>query len=353
MADHESGDKTEEPTPRRRQEAREEGQIARSSDLTAALAILAGVLLMRALGGYMLEGLLGMTRALGEPPAVTMQGLLPWIRRVGLGAVKVCAPFMALLFVITVAGTAVQSGLVMTWKKLGLKFDRIDPVRGFKRLFSLDALSRLVLGLLKVTVVGAIGYLTIMGQLGTVLSAGGLHPGGVFSMGADMIFTLAVRMSLALLILGLMDYFFQRWKLERQLRMTKQEVRDELRKMEGDPLVKQRRRQMQARLAQQRIRAEVPRADVVVTNPTHFAVAIRYDEQRMTAPRVTAKGRDFLAQRIREVALQHGVPVVERPPLARALYNGVEVGQEIPPAFYRAVAELLAYVYQLSGRAAG
>ncbi|HPM25323.1 MAG TPA: EscU/YscU/HrcU family type III secretion system export apparatus switch protein, partial [Phycisphaerae bacterium] len=176
---------------------------------------------------------------------------------------------------------------------------------------------------------------------------------GVLGLGAEVLFDLAVRLAIALLVLGILDYLIQRWKLERRLRMTKQEVRDELKKMEGDPLVKQRRRQIQARLALQRIRAEVPRADVVVTNPTHFAVALRYDEATMSAPRVTAKGRDLLAERIRQLAQQHGVPIVQRPPLARALYTGVEVGQEVPPAFYRAVAEVLAYVYQLSGRVAG
>jgi flagellar biosynthetic protein FlhB len=154
-----------------------------------------------------------------------------------------------------------------------------------------------------------------------------------------------------LLVLGIADYLWQRCKLERQLRMTKQEVREELKRMEGDPLLKQRRRQIQTRLAMQRVQREVPRADVVVTNPTEYAIALRYDEATMGAPRVTAKGRDLLAERIRQLARQHGVPVVERPPLARALYAAVEVGHEVPPAFYRAVAEVLAFVYQLSRRA--
>lgn len=353
MAHDDAGDKTEQPTPRRREEAREEGQIARSADLTAAVALLGGLLLLRAFGPGMLATMLAMTRALGEAPAVTADGLWPWIRRVGVAASEMLLPFLGLLVVIIIVGTAAQSGLLLTWKRLALKPDRIDPVAGAKRLFSSEALTRLGVGLLKMAAVTWIAYLTIAGRMAAVLTAGKLHTAGVLGLGAEVLFDLAVRLAIALLVLGIVDYLIQRWKLERRLRMTKQEVRDELKKMEGDPLVKQRRRQIQARLALQRIRAEVPRADVVVTNPTHFAVALRYDEATMSAPRVTAKGRDLLAERIRQLAQQHGIPIVQRPPLARALYTGVEVGQEVPPAFYRAVAEVLAYVYQLSGRVAG
>lgn len=353
MANDEAGDKTEQPTMRRREEAREEGQIARSTDLTAAVALLAGLLLLKAFGPRMVDTLLRLTRALGEAPAIDTGGLLPWIKQAGLAAAELLGPFLGLLVAITIACTAAQSGLLLTWKRLSIKPDRIDPVAGTKRLFSGEALIRLLVGLLKVGIVAAVAYFTIRGKIGTVLSAGALHAGGIFDMSTQLLFDLAIRLGLALLILGIVDYLIQRWKLERQLRMTKQEVRDELKKMEGDPLIKQRRRQLQARLALQRIRSEVPKADVVVTNPTEFAVALKYDQAVMAAPRVVAKGKDYLAARIREVAQLHGVPVVQRPPLARALYAGVEVGQDVPPAFYRAVAELLAYVYQLTGRKAG
>jgi flagellar biosynthetic protein FlhB len=260
-------------------------------------------------------------------------------------------PFLGILMVITAAGAVAQSGLLLTWKRLALKPDRLNPVSGFKRMFSGEALTRLAMGLFKVGLLTVIAYMCIRGRILTVLSGGGAHPGGVYVLAAKLIFDLAIQMSLVLLVLGIVDYMLQRWRLERQLRMTKQEVRDELKRMEGDPLLKHRRRQMQAQLAMQRINAEVPRADVVVTNPTEFAVALRYDEANMSAPRVVAKGRELLAQRIRQLAEQHGVPVVQRPPLARALYASVEVGQDVPPQFYRAVAEVLAYVYQLSRRA--
>ncbi len=353
MASDEGGDKTEQPTPRRREEAREEGQIARSADLTAAVSLLAGVLLIKHLGPHMMETVLAMTRGLGETPAVTAEGLLPWMKAVGQAAARIVGPFLLLLLVVTVVGTAAQSGLLLTWKKLALKPERINPVAGFKKMFSSESLTRLLLGVFKVTLLGAIAYYSIRGRIGEVIAGGGSEPGGIYALAGGLILDLALRMGLVLLLLGLVDYLFQRWQHERQLRMTKQEVRDELKRMEGDPLLKQRRRQIQTRLAMQRINSEVPKADVVVTNPTEYAVALRYDEAAMTAPRVVAKGKDLLAERIRLVARQHGVPVVERPPLARALYAGVEVGHEIPPAFYRAVAELLAYVYRLSQKAAG
>jgi flagellar biosynthetic protein FlhB len=186
-----------------------------------------------------------------------------------------------------------------------------------------------------------------------VLTAGALAPIEAFDLACQLVFKLALRIALVLLVLGLLDFLYQRWNVTRNLKMTKQEVKDELKRMDGDPQAKQRRRQLQLKLAMQRIGIDVPNADVVVTNPTEFAVALKYDEATMAAPRVTAKGQDLLALRIRQVAQQHGIPIVQRPPLARALYASAEIGRDVPAEFYRAVAEVLAYVYQLSGRAAG
>lgn len=351
MPQDEAGDKTEQPTPRRREEAREEGQVARSTDLTAAVSLLAGILLLKFLGPGMMQTLLEVTRAVGSPPDVTATGLLPWIKGVGVAIFSMILPFLGLLMAITIAATVAQSGIVLTWKKLSLKPDRLNPVSGVKRIFSPESVMRLIVGLFKVGLLTAIAWYTVKGRITEILAGGGSHPGGIYVLAGTLLFELALKMGLVLLVLGLADYLFQRWRLEKQLRMTKQEVRDELKRMEGDPLLKQRRRQMQSRLAMQRVNAEVPRADVVVTNPTEYAVALRYDEESMRAPRLVAKGQDLVAARIRQLAQQHGVPIVQRPPLARGLYATVDVGQEIPPQFYRAVAEVLAYVYQLSRKA--
>ncbi len=346
-------DRTEEPTSRRREEAREEGQIARSVELTAAVSILAALLLLKGLGPWMLSRFVGLTHGIGETSDIGARDLHAWITRVGWAGVELLGPFLALLVAITVAGAAAQSGVLLTWKKLSPNPDRVNPVSGFKRAFSTEAAGRLLIGLLKVAIVSAVAYLTIAARIGPLLSAGQLDSRGILGFGSAMLYDLALRTGLVLLVLGILDYLLQRWKLERQLRMSRQEIRDELKKMEGDPLIKQRRRQLQARLALQRINRDVPKADVVVTNPTEYAVALQYDEKTMPAPRVIAKGADHLAARIRQVALAHRVPLVQRPPLARALYAGVEVGQEVPPAFYRAVAEVLAYVYQVTGKVAG
>lgn len=350
MAADDAGEKTEAPTARRRSEAREQGRIARSSDLTAAIGLLAGLSLLNAFGPGMLDAMLNLTRDAGGDGDISTNGLKISLVRSVHAAIGMTLPFLLLLLVLSVTGNLTQSGAAVTWKKLQPKLGAINPVAGLRRLFTMQNVTRLALSMLKMAFVGGVAYSTIMGELGTVLAAGSVPAAGIVQISTQVIFKLALRMGLMLLVLGVLDYFYQRWSLERSLKMTKQEVKDEMKHMEGDPLLKRRQRQVQARIALQRIGLDVPKADVIVTNPTEYAIAIKYDEQTMAAPRVLAKGKDFLALRIRQVAEQHGIPVLERPPLARALYAQVEVGHEIPPAFYRAVAEVLAYVYQLAGR---
>jgi flagellar biosynthetic protein FlhB len=180
--------------------------------------------------------------------------------------------------------------------------------------------------------------------------AQGLEFKQIFNLGASLVYAIGIRIAIVLLILAILDYVYQRFRVEKELKMTKQEIKEEMRRMEGDPKIKQRRRQIALQGAMQRVKKDVPTADVVVTNPTHYAVALKYDPTGMSAPKVVAKGQDFLALRIREIAAGAGVPILERPPLARSLYRLVEVGQEIPEQFYAAVAEILAYVYELTGR---
>jgi len=350
MPADDAGERTEQPTPRRREEAREAGRIARSTDLSAALALLGGLLLLKMLGGRMFGTLLSMTQELGSPPGLTPDAATDWGMRVTYGAVSLLVPFLGVLVIVAALGCLAQSGLLLTWKRLQPDLTKLNPVVGVRRIISLDAVVRLGTGLLKMICVAAVAYLTIVAHIGPVLSVGGVAARAVLPLGADVAFQLALRLGLVLLFLGILDYLYQRWQHEKGLRMTKQEVRDELKRMEGDPLVKHRRRQVQTRLAMQRIQLDVPKADVVVTNPTEYAVALKYDPATMSAPRLIAKGKDLVAARIRQVAQQHGIPIVQRPPLARSLFAAVEVGQEIPAAFYRAVAELLAYVYQLTGR---
>ena len=207
--------------------------------------------------------------------------------------------------------------------------------------------------LLKLAAVALTAWLAVKGIMSRVVMAHMVDHVEVLGLGADVVFHVGVRVAIVILLLAFLDFAYQRYRHEKQLKMTKQEVKEEMKRMDGDPVMKRRRREVQQQLAVQRIRNAVPKADVVVTNPTHFAVAIRYESKDMAAPKVVAKGADFLAQHIREIASTFSIPIVERPELARMLYRNVEVGQEVPERFYRAVAEVLAYVYELGRRRMG
>ena len=207
------------------------------------------------------------------------------------------------------------------------------------------------MSLLKLLLVAFVAWSAVRDRIGEIVMCQQLSFMAIFGLGAQIVYAIAMRIGIVLLILALIDYAWQRHRMEKQLKMTKQEVKEEMRSMEGDPHIKQRRKQLARQMAERRLQQTVPTADVIVTNPTEFAIALKYDQSTMHAPRVVAKGQDLLAKRIREIAIAHGIPILERKPLARALYRLAEVGQEIPDQFYSTVAEILAYVYELSGKA--
>ncbi|MFN0138139.1 MAG: flagellar biosynthesis protein FlhB [Phycisphaerae bacterium] len=352
MAADEAEERTEPATPQKREESRKEGRVAKSTDLTAAVALLGGLILLNLFGPGMFQRLLAIMQKLGEPPDVRAEALPIWIQNIGIATAWIVVPFILLLVVVTAVAALTQTGAMFSWTMLQPKLEHLDPVKGAKRLMSTESITRLGQSLVKTAIIGAVAVQTLMSQIGPLLGLGQLHPTDLLTVGGGLLFTLALRLGLILLLLGLIDYFYQRWKFEKSIRMSKQEIKDEMKRMDGDPMIKQRRRQTQMKIAMQRLRMDVPKADVIVTNPTEYAVALKYDQSAMSAPRVVAKGTDFLALRIRQIAQEHGIPIVQRPPLARGLYAAVDVGDEIPANFYRAVAEVLAYVFQLSGRAA-
>jgi len=259
-------------------------------------------------------------------------------------------PFVGIVLAAALAANLVQVGFLFTAKPLAPDLDRINPVSGLGRLLSVRGLLRLVDGLLKLAVVGLVVFWTLWAERVRLVELSGRGFEQILGVAVDLMSLLSIRAAVALLVLALFEYGVQRWQHERDLRMSKQEVREELRRYEGDPRIRERRRAIQQQLALQRMLLGVPQATVVVTNPTHLAVAIRY-EKSMEAPVVVAKGAEQLARRIRESALDHAIPVVERKDLARSLYGSVDVGQSIPPGLYQAVAEILAYVYRLKGLA--
>lgn len=346
-------DRTEAPTPRRREEARNRGQIARSTDLSAAVVLLGALVLLHTSGRQILGRLIEVTRfCLGDsgPSSVSPSGLTLTLA----SALRECAgmvlPLMLVVFVLALVTAFAQVGVLFTFTPLKPSLDKLNPITGLTRMFSGRSFVHLLMGIAKTALLAGVTYLTVKGRAGALLHASGLDHLALVALASDMVFTLGIRLAIILLVLAIIDYIYQRWRTERDLRMTREEVKEELKRMDGDPLIKRRRREMQMQLALQRIKAAVPKADVVVTNPTELAIVLQYDADTMKAPKVTAKGADLLAKRIRELAIEHGVPIVERKPLAQALYKSVEVGQEIPAQFYKAVAEILAYVYELAGK---
>jgi len=347
VAEERDEERTEPATPRRREEARERGQVARSADLSAAVVLVASVLALRFLGRPLMESLSGSTVRVLEGMGVfdgdpaSLPGLFG-------GVLTGFLPFAGIVLAAALAVNLAQVGVLFTAKPLAPDLDRINPVSGLGRLFSVRGLARLVAGLLKVAVIGVVVFWTIWAERSTLVGLSGRAFEQIPGISIELMQTLSLRAALALLVLALVDYGFQRWQHARDLRMSRRELREEMRRYEGDPQIRERRRAIQRQLALQRMLLGVPQATVVITNPTHLAVAVRF-EKPMDAPVVVAKGAGSMARRIRESALEHRIPIVERKDLARALYKEVEVGRPIPSALYKAVAEMIAYVYRLKG----
>ena len=346
-------ERTEAPTPRRRTEARKAGQVARSTDLTAAVVVLGALLTLDWFGRRLFGNLLVAMRVCiddDEAALTDPQQILPLMAKVFKLLVAMAGPFLAVVLVLAILASFLQIGYLVTFQNLKPSLNRLSPLAGIKRLFNARSVVQLLMGILKMSCVAAVAYSAIRDRLDVFATAANLSAVAVVGMSGELFFTVAIRLAIVLLILGIIDFIYQRYKMEKDLKMTKEEVKDEYKSMEGDPKLKSKRRQAQMEMALQRIKSAVPKADVVITNPTELAIAIKYDPDTMNAPKVVAKGADYLAKRIREIDIEHGIPIVERKPLARALYYIVEVGQEIPSQFYKAVAEILAYVYELTGK---
>lgn len=266
---------------------------------------------------------------------------------------KTLSPLIISILIIGVLSNYLQVGVIFTGEPLLPKLERINPITGFRRIFSWKALAELIKGILKAVILGYIIYVTLKSHWKDYLPLMDQGIRGILEFLGRMGFKIGLRASLALLLLAFLDYGFQKWQYERSLRMTKEEVKEEYKEHEGDPLIKARIRSLQREMARRRMLTEVPAADVVITNPFHIAVALRYEAGKMAAPKVVAKGARLLAEKIKEIAHKHGVPIVEDKPLAQALYKSTKVGDEIPVSLYKAVAEILAYIYRLKGKKLG
>jgi flagellar biosynthetic protein FlhB len=351
----ESGEKTHEATPYRRQQAREEGQIAYSQDLGAALMLVVGAGLLLAWGGDLVDKLALLVREQlrgGYALAAAREDAVAQLLRHAQHVVAQLGPLLGVLLVASVLASVLQTGILWVPDRLGADLQRINPYAGLQRIFSLQGVMRLIFGLFKVLIVVVAGGAAVRRRWEDVAFCSDLEPSQLAVLTGEITLETALWVGGALLVLAVLDYTFQRWQHEQDLRMTHQEIREEMKNLQGDPQVIARRRAIQRQLAMHRVADKVPRADVVVTNPTELAVAIQYDPEKMATPIVVAKGAGVIAQRIRRLALEHEIPIVERKPLAQLLYKEVEVGRPIPDESYAAVAEVLAYVYRLKGKTA-
>ena len=350
-----SENRTEAPTPKKREEARKKGQVARSADVNSAAVLLAGFAVLAASAPGLFHGYQqvlqeGLVRT-GDPSIVSQDG----IQALRDWAIRAMLPLVAPVALATVTAGVVASVLQVrpriTPEVLKPQFSRIDPRSGIRRLFGVQSLVEAAKAIAKTAVIAGAAFVAIWPQLGSLAALTGLPPGAIATELGSTIARLAFGVCLALAALAGFDFFWQSYRLNKQLKMTKEEVKQEARQQDVSPEVRGAIRRRQFQQARKRMLAEVATADVVITNPTHFAVALRYDGSR-PAPEVVAKGQDLVAAAIREEAAKHEVPVMTNPPLARALYREVELGQQIPDAFFAAVAEVLAFVYRTAGRRA-
>ena len=350
MAEESDLEKTEQPSSRRLEQAREEGQVPQSRELSTFLVLITGVAGLWGFGAWIGDRILGVLRrgfSFERAMAFDTRLMLKGFGDLSFEAIFTLLPLFGILMVAAIGAPILMGGMVFSPKSLGLKLERMNPISGLGRMFSVHGLAELVKSLLKVAVVGSVGVFAVWREHEHVFA---LMTQPLERSIPDFLHTVlfaALLIVLGLALLALMDVPFQLWQYHRKLRMTKEEVKRESKEQEGDPHVKGRIRMLQREMARRRMMSEVPKADVVVTNPTHFSVALKYDAGRMGAPVVVAKGRGEVALKIRELAREHKVPLLEAPPLARALYAHCELEQAVPAALYTAVAEVMAYVYQL------
>ena len=347
-----SGEKTEKATPKKRQDARKKGQVLQSKEITSALILILLFVGLRIFGIGMYNELSAFMKRMingyvdGETLPTTSVLSVIFLDAV-MVLIKATGPLFLIAMVTGIATGYAQVGFLFTTETLSFKLNKLNPLNGLKRIFSMRAFVELAKSVIKLTIICVITYSYLEKQVVNVLNLMGMDVMGIATFIATVALNLGIRISAAMIILSVFDYAYQWWEYEKNLKMSKQEVKEEYKQTEGNPEIKSKIKQKQRQISMRRMLHDVPKADVVITNPTHFAVAIKYDPEVSSAPVVIAKGQDFIALRIREVAKENSVEIVENKPLARNLYETVEIGQSIPSELYQAVAEVLAFVYSL------
>lgn len=345
-------EKTEQPTGKRLGEARNKGNVAFSADLNNAVILLFGFILWYALGVNTYNSLYNAMKASLVNlmcKDVTPESVIDVMLSHVYMLIKILSPFLGGLLLIGLTASYLQVGFMFNFGLLKPNLSKLNIISGLKNLFSFKSFAKLIFSILKLIMVGGVSFFYIRKEFSCIdiMDTIDLNLSAILVTNVKLMFGLALRVSAALFILAVVDCFYQKWQYKRNLRMTKQEVKEERKQMDGDPLIKSKIRSIQRQIAMKRMMSSIPKADVVITNPSHFAVVLKYDGSAMKAPMVVAKGVDLIAKRIKEIARRHKVPLVEDKPLAQTLYKTVEIGREIPQKLYYAVAKVLSYVYQL------
>jgi len=353
MAEDKAQEKTEQPTPKRWADSRQKGQVPRSRELTTMAVLLSSAGAMLVMGDNMIEGILDMMRdALNIERNMIMDtnALTPSFLNALQEALLTFTPFIILLVIIAFASPMALSGWSFSVKAFAFKWDKLDPVKGMGRVFSLKGLMELVKALVKFSLVLLVALILLWSNVDELLALGTKTVMTALSDAGNILGWSFLALSCSMILIAVVDVPFQLWEFTRQLKMTRQEVKDEYKETEGKPELKRRVREDQREISQRRMMDEIPNADVVITNPTHYAVALRYDQDNMTAPVLVAKGKGMIAAQIRTLAVENEVPIISAPPLSRALFHTTELQEEIPAGLFLAVAQVLAYTYQLRTR---
>ncbi|MFD2044118.1 flagellar biosynthesis protein FlhB [Ornithinibacillus salinisoli] len=349
-----AGEKTEKATPKKRQDERKKGKVAKSQDVNTAILLLSSFIILFVFGSFMKNNMTAMYQHSFTEYIhwdITPNSVHQVFLEGTIEMAKVLSPIMLVAIIAGFASNLMQIGFLYTTEPLKFDLKKIDPIQGAKRIFSIRALVELLKSLLKIVFIGVITFSVIWIFKDDMMMIAFKDADNALAFFGNVTMIMGIAATIALLFLSVFDYAYQRYDFEKNMRMSKQDVKDEYKNIEGDPLIKSKIKERQRQMAMRRMMSEVPNADVVITNPTHFAIAIKYDEEKASAPYVVAKGVDHLAFRIREIAKANDVVTVENKPLARSLYDKIEIGDTIPEEFYQAVAEILAYVYRLEKKA--
>ncbi|MCA3269893.1 MAG: flagellar biosynthesis protein FlhB [Thalassospira sp.] len=352
--DTDESQKTEEPSQRKLDQAREKGQVISSKEVSNWLALFAGAVLtayaLPSVGMGLVQAFIPMLESSHDFNVDSLGSVNTLITDITLQVFLLLAVFMVILILAGIGGNALQTGFLVSWESVQPKLEKISPIAGFKRLFSKKSLVEFLKGIFKISIVAGVGYFAIQPMLKGIDTWVTMTVPGSLHILQDLLSRLFVGVLAILFVIAVLDYVFQRFDFLKQMRMSRHELREEYKDTEGDPHIKGKLKQQRAERAGKRALTKVPEASVIITNPTHYAIALKYEKGQSGAPIVLAKGVDFLAQKIRELAIEHKIPIVENPPLARALYAACDIDEEVPFEHYKAVADVISYVFRLKGK---